>query len=126
MTSNEFIEKHRIKPTDFTRERSLPFHKVFLLLINFLTRSLQSELDNFFRVILNKELPVNEVTKGAFSLARKKLNYTAFVELDKTQIDYFYETADYATWHGFRLLGVNGSISRLPTSNEIMVNMVYI
>ncbi len=120
MTSKEFIEKHRIKPTDFTRERSLPFHKVFLLLINFLTRSLQSELDNFFRVLLNKELPVNEVTKGAFSLARKKLNYTAFVELDKTQIDYFYETADYATWHGFRLLGVDGSISRLPTSNEIM------
>jgi hypothetical protein len=121
LTSKEFIEKHRIKPTDFTRERSLPFHKVFLLLINFLTRSLQSELDNFFRVLLNKELPVNEVTKGAFSLARKKLNYTAFVELDKTQIDYFYETADYATWHGFRLLGVDGSISRLPTSNEIMV-----
>ncbi len=121
MTSKEFIEKHRIKPIDFTRERSLPFHKVFLLLINFVTRSLQSELDNFFRVILNKELPVNEVTKGAFSLARKKLNYTAFVELDKTQIDYFYETADYATWHGFRLLGVDGSISRLPTSNEIMV-----
>jgi hypothetical protein len=121
LTSKEFIEKHRIKPTDFTRERSLPFHKVFLLLINFLTRSLQSELDNFFRVLLNKELPVNEVTKGAFSLARKKLNYTAFVELDKTQIDYFYETADYATWHGFRLLGIDGSISRLPTSNEIMV-----
>jgi hypothetical protein len=120
LTSKEFIEKHRIKPTDFTRERSLPFHKVFLLLINFLTRSLQSELDNFFRVLLNKELPVNEVTKGAFSLARKKLNYTAFVELDKTQIDYFYETSDYATWHGFRLLGVDGSISRLPTSNEIM------
>jgi hypothetical protein len=120
LTSKEFIEKHRIKPTDFTRERSLPFHKVFLLLINFLTRSLQSELDNFFRVLLNKELPVNEVTKGAFSLARKKLNYTAFVELDKTQIDYFYETADYATWHGFRLLGVDGSISRLPISNEIM------
>jgi len=121
LTSKEFIEKHRIKTTDFTRERSLPFHKVFLLLINFLTRSLQSELDNFFRVFLNKELPVNEVTKGAFSLARKKLNYTAFVELDKTQIDYFYETADYATWHGFRLLGVDGSTSRLPTSKEIEV-----
>jgi hypothetical protein len=78
-------------------------------------------LDNFFRVFLNKELPVNEVTKGAFSLARKKLNYTAFVELDKTQIDYFYKTADYATWRGFRLLGVDGSTSRLPTCNEIMI-----
>lgn len=120
MTSKEFIQKHRIKPTDFTRERSLPFHKVFFLLINFLTKSLQSELDNLFRVLLNKEIPVNEVTKGAFSLARQKLNYKAFVELDKTQIDFFYETADYATWHGFRLLGIDGSTARLPSSGEIV------
>ncbi|MBW2977565.1 IS4 family transposase [Candidatus Woesearchaeota archaeon] len=120
LTSKEFIERHRIKPTDFTRERSLPFHKVFFLLINFLTKSLQSELDNLFRVLLNKEIPVNEVTKGAFSLARKKLNYKAFVELDKTQIDYFYETAAYTTWNGFRLLGVDGSTVRLPSSCEIV------
>ena len=72
LTSKEFIVRHRVKQTDFTRERSLPFHKVFFLLINFLTKSLQAELDNFFKVLLNKEIPVNEVTKGAFSLARKK------------------------------------------------------
>lgn len=120
MTSKEFIDRHRIKPTDFTRERSLPFHKVFFLLINFLTKSLQAELDNFFKVLLNKEIPVNEVTKGAFSLARKKLNYEAFVELDKTQIDYFYETEAYKTWNGFRLLGIDGSTARLPYSDEIV------
>lgn len=121
LTSKEFIERHRVNPTDFTRERSLPFHKVFFLLINFLTKSLQAELDNLFRVLLNKEIPVNEVTKGAFSLARKKLNYKAFVELDKTQIYYFYETATYTNWKGFRLLGVDGSIVRLPSSHEIVV-----
>lgn len=120
LTSKEFIERHRVKPTDFTRERSLPFHKVFFLLMNFLTKSLQSELDNLFRVLQNKEIPVNEVTKGAFSLARKKLNSEAFVELDKTQIDYFYETAAYTTWNGFRLLGVDGSTVRLPSSHEIV------
>lgn len=120
MSSKEFIERHRIKPTDFTRERSLPFHKVFFLLINFLTKSLQSELDNLFKVLLNKEIPVNEVTKGAFCLARKKLNYEAFVELDKTQIDYFYETEAYETWNGFRLLGIDGSTARLPYSAEIV------
>lgn len=120
LTSKEFIERHRVKPTDFTRERSLPFYKVFLLLINFLTKSLQAELDNLFRVLQNKEIPVNEVTKGAFSLARKKLNYEAFVELDKTQIDYFYQTSACATWNGFRLLGVDGSTARLPSSHEIV------
>lgn len=90
MTSREFIERHRVNPTDFTRERSLPFHKVFFLLINFLTKSLQAELDNLFKVLLNKEIPVNGVTKGAFSLARKKLNHEAFIELDKDQVDFFY------------------------------------
>lgn len=120
MTSKGFIERHRVNRTDFTRERSLPFHKVFFLLINFLTKSLQAELDNFFKVLLNKEIPVNQVTKGAFSLARKKLNYEAFIELDKAQIDYFYETQKHKTWNNFRLLGVDGSTARLPISAEIV------
>ncbi len=85
----------------------MPFQKVFFLLINFLTKFLQSELDNLFKVLLNKEIPVNEVTKGAFSLARKKLNYEAFVELDKDQIDYFYQNVPSKTWHGFRLLSID-------------------
>jgi hypothetical protein len=120
LTSKEFISRHRIKPTDFPRERSLPFHKVFFLLINFLTKSLQAELDNLFRVLLNKEIPVNEVTKGTFSLARKKLDYKAFVELDKDQIEYFYQNVCYKTWHGFRLLAIDGSTARLPFSEGIV------
>jgi hypothetical protein len=119
LTSDEFVSRHRVKETDFTRDRILTFQIVFFLLINFLNKSLQSELDNFFRVLLNKELPVNEVTKGAFSLARKKLGYEAFVELDKDQIEYFYEKVTYKTWHGFRLLGIDGSTARLPISEEI-------
>ena len=120
LTSKEFVARHRVKQTDFTRNRSLPFHKVFFLLINFLTKSLQAELDNLFKVLLNKEIPVNEVTKGAFSFARNKLAYGAFVELNKDQIDYFYKTAAYKTWNGLRLLGVDGSTARLPFSAEIV------
>jgi hypothetical protein len=120
LTSREFVSRHRVKPTDFTRERSLPFQKVFFLLINFLTKSLQSELDNLFKVILNKELTVYEVTKGAFSLSRKKLDYEAFVELDKDQLDYFYQNVSYKTWRGLRLLGIDGSTAKLPLSEEIV------
>jgi hypothetical protein len=119
LTSTEFIERHRVRPSDFTRERSLPFHKVFLLLINFLTKSLQAELDNLFRVLLNKEIPINEVTKSAFCLARKKLGHGAFVELDKDQIDGFYRIGNYNCWNDFRLIGVDGSTARLPSSKEI-------
>ncbi|KEO71817.1 IS4 family transposase [Anditalea andensis] len=118
LTSPEFIERHRVRPTDFTRERSLPFHKVFLVLINFLTKSLQADLDNIFKVLLNKEIPVNEVTKSAFCLARKKLGHEAFLELDKDQIETFYQTG-HNRWNGFRLIGVDGSTARLPVSKEI-------
>ena len=119
LTSSEFIERHSVKPTDFTRERSLTFQNVFFLLINFLTKSLQAELDNLFKVLLNKELPVNQVTKGAFSQARKKLGHEAFVELDKEQIEWFYQSGKMKSWKGFRLIGVDGSIARLPQSKEI-------
>ena len=89
MTSKAFISRHKINSTDFTRERILTFEKVFFLLINFLTKSLQAELDNFFKVLLSKEIPVKAVTKGAFSLDRKKLGYEAFIELNKDKLAYF-------------------------------------
>lgn len=120
LTSKAFISRHKINSTDFTRERILTFEKVFFILINFLTKSLQAELDNFFKVLLSKEIPVREVTKGAFSLARKKLGYEAFIELDKDQLAYFYKTAPYKKWMGFRLLGIDGSTARLPFSKEIV------
>lgn len=76
-------------------------------------------MDNLFRVLLNKEIPVNEVTKTAFCLARKKLGHGAFVELDKDQIEGFYRIGIYKSWNGFRLIGVDGSTARLPSSKEI-------
>jgi len=120
LTSEEFLSRHRVKETDFTRERNLTFQVVFLLLINFLTKSLQAELDNLFKVLLNKEIPVREVTKVAFSLARKKLRHEAFLELDRDQIDYFYQNVTYKKWRGFRLLGIDGSTARLPNSEDIV------
>ncbi len=64
LISKAFIDRYKVKLTDFIRARKLSFEKVFLILINFLTKSLQSELDTFFKVILNKEIPVKAVTKG--------------------------------------------------------------
>lgn len=65
-------------------------------------------------------MPLQKVTKGAFSLARKKLGYEAFIELDKDQLSYFYQTGFYKKWKGFRLLGIDGSTVRLPNSKEIV------
>jgi hypothetical protein len=69
---------------------------------------------------LHSELPENKVSKGAFSQARQKLKHEAFIELDKDQIDYFYDTTDYKKWNGFRLIAIDGSTSRLPNSEAII------
>ncbi len=65
-------------------------------------------------------MPEKKVSKGAFSQARQKLKHEAFIELDKDQIDYFYDTTDYKKWNGFRLIAIDGSTSRLPNSKSII------
>ena len=88
--------------------------------MNFITKSLQSELDNLFKTLMNSELPENKVSKGAFSQARKKLKHEAFIELDKVQIDHFYSHMEVKKWQGFRLIAIDGSTSRLPNSKSIV------
>lgn len=82
--------------------------------------SLQTELDNFFKVVHHKELPENEVTKSAFSQARQKLKHQAFIELNHDQVDFFYRNFEYKKWHNYRLIAVDGSTCRLPNSQNII------
>ncbi len=119
LCSSEFQVRHRQHPKDFTRKRSLPFVIVVCFLLNLLKRALQDELDEFFKVLLGSELAVRLVTKSAFCQARLKLRYETFVELNQVQVDYFYAHLTPATWHGFRLLAVDGSMSELPNHPDI-------
>lgn len=118
--SDDFFQCHRTSTQAFIRNRSLPFHVVFLFLINLIKDSLQTELDNFFKTWLHLEFPLRKVTKSAFSQARKKLHHQAFIELDKDQVSYFYQSCDYNKWHGYRLIAIDGSTARLPNSDKIV------
>jgi hypothetical protein len=118
--SDEFKDRHRRAKKDFTRERCLPFVIMVTFLLNMVKRALQDELDEFFKLLNQQDVAVPIVTKSAFSQARKKLKYEAFVELNQTQVDYFYERFEYQTWHGLRLLAVDGSTSQLPRTPEVI------
>jgi hypothetical protein len=117
--SDEFKDRHRHAKKDFTRERCLPFAIVVLFLLNMVKRALQDELDEFFKLLNQQDVAVRIVTKSAFSQARKKLKYEAFVELNQVQVDYFYEHFECKRWHGLRLLAVDGSTSQLPRTPEV-------
>jgi hypothetical protein len=79
-----------------------------------LKRSLQRELDSFFKSISGSEFSIREVTKGALSQARAKLNPYAFIRLNGVAVDTFYQEAEFNVWQGHRVLAVDGTRLLLP------------
>lgn len=117
INSIEFMKRNRYDDKDFTRKRKLPFVSLIFFMINLIKQTLQKELTNFISLISsNKE----NITKSAFSQSRKKLKAEAFIELNDSLIESFYEDNDYKKWKGFRLLAIDGTCLTLPQSDEII------
>lgn len=119
LSSNEFLKRHRQNEKAFTRQRCLNFITVVIFLLNMIKRALQDELDEFFKVVQQGQVAERVVSKSAFSQARQKLKYSAFVELNQAQVTYFYEHFEVQRWHGFRLLAMDGSMAALPNTAEL-------
>ncbi len=90
---------------------------MLLFFLNILRSSYQNELDNFFGFFENSFVPVRAITKGAISLARKKLKHSAFIDLNKRLTEHFYKNK-YKKWYGFRLLAIDGSTLMLPKTKD--------
>jgi hypothetical protein len=82
--------------------------------------SIQRELDSFFKAVSNSDFKIREVTKGAFTQARAKLNPWAFERLNEVASETFYEEAEYYVWHGMRTLAVDGTRLVLPNHPSII------
>jgi hypothetical protein len=117
--SVEFKERQRQRPANFTRRRCLPFALVIIFLLNLVKRALQDELDEFFKLLMGAEIATRLVSKSAFSQARLKVKYEAFVELNQAQVNYYYDHSNILKWNGFRLVAVDGSMSELPNQADI-------
>jgi len=116
--SNHFLSRHRFSEKDFTRDRKLPFSRLIYHFINFNKRAYQDELDSFFKLINNLEIDEREVTKGALSIARQKLKYEAFIELNRHLNAQFYLHFKTETWNGYNLYGIDGSTLRVPKDTK--------
>ncbi len=117
--SEAFKERHRTSKKAFSRNRTLTFPIVTVFLLNLVKRSMQDELDEFFKAVQNQKVAERVVTKSAFTQARRKLHYKAFIELDQAQTTYFYKHGEPHRWYGLRLLAIDGSMSDLP-QNEVV------
>lgn len=118
ISTKEFLNRHKLEESAFTRERLLPFKLVILFIINLLKSSIQNELDKFYKIISGNELPERQITNSAFCQARKKLSHKAFEELNKEQTKYFYDNVNYNRWNSFRLVAIDGSTLIVPKNEQ--------
>lgn len=118
LESESFLNRHRKRKQDFTRKRALPFVTIVLMLINMMKHSLQDELDEFFKELNREKVASRRVSKGAFSQARRKLEASAFVELNEEQVSYFYENFEPKSWYGFCLKAIDGTLLDVPDNPE--------
>jgi len=117
INQTKFKEMHRYSNKNFVRECILTFPVLILLLLKKSSRSLQLILNEY----MTSNLPKKSITSGAFTKARKKLKYTAFIELNQTSIiDVMYEDGHYKTYKGHRVLGCDGSKIRLPYTQSVI------
>lgn len=103
----------------FTRVRKLSIRRLIVFIMSFKC-ALQRDLDRFYKSINNSEFSIREVTKGALSQARAKLNPWAFIRLNDVAVSTFYKEAAHYRWHGKRLLAVDGSRLTLPKHQTII------
>lgn len=125
LMSDEFLEKHRRKPQDFSRQRVLTFTTVILFLINMIKRALQDELDEFFKLLNQEQVAERVVSKSAFSQARQKLKHTAFIELNQSQVEYYYAHFEPTKWEGWRLLAIDGALCDMPNTPALEAHFGY-
>ena len=117
LADNNFVVEHKLSDSSFTRERKLTFMRVAMLILQKGLKSLQNSINEFFDKLCPE---VSPATSSAFTQARKKLSHSAFIALNKEGvIDTFYVDGLYKKWRNYRLLAVDGSQVRLPSSEEV-------
>ncbi|MDR2630053.1 MAG: hypothetical protein LBC60_03930, partial [Spirochaetaceae bacterium] len=103
----ESRSKKRIQ--DFTRNRKMPFKHLMFFMLSMVKESSQNALERFFP----KMKQAMHMTQQAFSLARQKIKWEAFLELFRASVKGSYnETLKY--WRGFLLMAIDSSHIALP------------
>lgn len=110
-----FKAKHRIKKSNFTREVKLTFAITMGLMIKKSSKSSQNSLND---MLLDNNIDYT-ITNSAYTQARAKLNYTAFIEMKDKSVEMFYKDGEYNRFKGLRILAIDGSIVILPNTKDV-------
>ena len=120
-----FLCETRMKKTYFTRMGSnkMDFKSMLVFILNFVKKSLQIELDDFFKMIKGKDI---NITKQAFSEARQKISPKAFIKMADAIIKWFYKDTDFNKYRGYRILSIDGTVLEIHNSENLREEFGYI
>ena len=105
----------RKRAEDFTRQRGMVFEEVILHMLTSLKCSTVASLRRFFLNIGTMLC----ITQQSYSEARYKIKVEAFIALfDLTATTMLENTSN--TWHGYRILAIDGSKIALPTDKKLL------
>jgi hypothetical protein len=114
--SEGFLDRARMRTSDFTRNRKMGFTKLIAFMANQIKTSTQTALDRFFILIGEAD---TRMTQQSFSEARQKLNPEACRELFLHTVSQTY-TYDTDRWHGMTVIDVDGSKLQLPDDARLL------
>lgn len=111
-----FLCSSRNNPNYFTRKGKIGFVNLIAFTLNFVRRSLQLEIDSFFKLI-NSDA---SITKQAFSQARQKISYEPFKILfdNTTQLARSEDGMD--TFKGLHVSAIDGTTIALENMPELV------
>lgn len=112
----EYLISVRKEPNDFSRMGKMGFKNMILFILNFSRKSLQAELNSFFK---NIHGTTDGVRKQAFSQGRQKILPEAFIILHEELIKTVYTATDLKLYKGYRLCAIDGSTLELQNTEEL-------
>jgi len=114
--SENFKDLMRKIATAFTRRRKMLFCDIIFIVLSARNRAVQTELDDYFA----KKGVDENVSRQAFAKARENLKHEAFIHLNDVLVEKFErEDGAIATYRGYRLFGVDGTLIDLPNTEEM-------
>lgn len=113
------VNTFRVKDTNFTRERKLPFWRVAVLILRGWKMSIQNKINKFFKAL---GLLDSITTASAFCQAREKMKPEFFKALNGKTVELFYDNYEaeglVKRWRGHLLWAVDCSHINIPDTKE--------
>lgn len=118
INSPQFLQRHRMNPKFFTRNRKLDFEGIIYFLLRIPQKSLSAEMSDYVSQFLS-HTSIKRISKQAFSSARQKISHSAFMEL----LNFTYKNlqplcADRTFWYGHMVKAIDGTTIRVPNTPE--------